>query len=464
MSEIIRSIRGEVHDELAPVTPLPELPAPGTPGIPGTPGCLPILPEPGVQINIRPGVLDDYPFIDDLQKRHKHAVGFMWEAAIKGHIEKGNVLVAEAATGVGGSGLGVGSSQDHVQSTEGSAQHPNPQNPTPTRLGYVLGVDRYLKRDELGIIYQLNVAPGHQRGLIGANLLKAKFEASAYGYRLYCCWCAQDLAANKFWEAMGFVPLAFRTGGGRRKKDGPRMHIFWQKRIRPRKFDAQRETWVEDDYPYWFPSQTGAGAIGEDRIVLPIPPGSHWSEAKPIVLPQGPSVGEEAKRLEAEVGRLEKEKRAAKRKGAPGGEKPAEKPKAARSVKQGGLHFGPIPGAPEPVVSPAAAEAEKALSKAEAAKQEAEKIEAELKEAKKKARRAKKKFDPAQEAFARELKDRWLEQVAAQPGLLAAGRARYEVSRQIAPGNAPGSVPVTAPGTMPKLAGGGGVLQLPDAA
>ena len=53
--------------------------------------------------------------------------------------------------------------------------------------------------NELGVIYQLCVAPGFQRGLIGASLIKAVFERSAYGCRLYCCWCAQDLDANYFW-------------------------------------------------------------------------------------------------------------------------------------------------------------------------------------------------------------------------------------------------------------------------
>jgi hypothetical protein len=139
------------------------------------------------------------------------------------------------------------------------------------RVGYVIGVDRYFKRDDVGIIYQMNVVPGRQRGFVGASLLKAQFERSAYGCRLYCCWCAQDIEANKFWEAMGFVPLAFRAGSEKRA----RVHIFWQKRIR-----ADDQT-----TPYWFPSQTTGGAIGAGRIVLPIPHGTHWSDAKPLILP-----------------------------------------------------------------------------------------------------------------------------------------------------------------------------------
>ena len=37
--------------------------------------------------------------------------------------------------------------------------------------------------------------------------------------------------------------------------------------------------------PYWFPAQTNSGSIREDRLVLPIPPGTHWSDEMPIVLP-----------------------------------------------------------------------------------------------------------------------------------------------------------------------------------
>jgi hypothetical protein len=68
------------------------------------------------------------------------------------------------------------------------------------------------------------------------------FDECAVWMQLYCCWCAQDIEANRFWESMGFVPLAFRAGS---REEG-RVHIFWQKRIR-----AGDET-----TPYWFPAQT----------------------------------------------------------------------------------------------------------------------------------------------------------------------------------------------------------------
>ncbi len=138
------------------------------------------LPAPAASnVTVRPANLADVPFIDALQKKTGDALGFMATSWIEGKIAKEKVLIAES-------------------------------NASP--VGYVMGADRYFKRDEVGIVYQLAVAKSHQRSLVGISLLKALFDASAYGCRLYSCWCAQDLAANQFWEACGFVPLAFRTG------------------------------------------------------------------------------------------------------------------------------------------------------------------------------------------------------------------------------------------------------------
>ncbi|CAN5366098.1 hypothetical protein BH09PLA1_BH09PLA1_34960 [soil metagenome] len=172
------------------------------------------LPEPRIAITIRPGTIDDVPFLDSLQKLHTKQVGWMPTKQFEGKIKLGHVLIAEE---VGGRGSEVGT---EVQLTT----HDPP--PTPTKVGYLIGNDQYFKRDDVGIIYQLNVAPGRQRTFIGAALLKAQFERSAYGCKLYCCWCAQDISANRFWEAMGFVPLAYRAGSEKKS----RVHIFWQKR------------------------------------------------------------------------------------------------------------------------------------------------------------------------------------------------------------------------------------------
>ena len=224
----------------------------------------------------------------------------------------------------------------------------------------------------MGIIYQMNVLPGRQRGLLGASLLKAMFERSAYGCKLFCCWCAQDIAANRFWEAMGFVPLAFRAGSEKKA----RVHIFWQKRIR-----AGDET-----TPWWFPSKTTGGSIREDRIVLPIPPGTHWSDAKPLILPGAP----------IETNALPQPKRPA-----------APRPtlvEAPKPFRRNGLMFDiPQQGEVLPEAKP-------------------------VKEPKPEAEKVKRVCDPRLASAARELRDRWLEQVNATP-LLPQGK--YEVSRLI---------------------------------
>jgi ribosomal protein S18 acetylase RimI-like enzyme len=182
----------------------------------------------------------DLPFLDQLQKQHGRALGFFPRAQMEGYVQNQWVLIAEDAA-------------------------------TRQPLGYCASRDRYLKRDELGVIYQLCVAPGHQRGLIGATLIREVFDRSAYGCKLFCCWCAQDLAANHFWESMGFVPIAFRAGSDKKR----RVHIFWQRRINAE--DAAT--------PYWYPSMTNQGAIREDRLVFPIPPGVHWSEVRAVAVP-----------------------------------------------------------------------------------------------------------------------------------------------------------------------------------
>ncbi len=330
------------------------------------------VPVPRVPITIRPGTMDDIPFMDALQKLHSKQVGWMPTKQFEGKIKAGHVLVAWASSPC--------SSLEDNEANQDTGWKPVP-------LGYCIGNDQYFKRDDVGIIYQMNVAPGHQRGLIGASLLKAQFERSAYGCRLYCCWCAQDIAANRYWEAMGFVPLAFRAGSEKKA----RVHIFWQKRIRA----------GDTTTPWWFPSQTAGGSIREDRIVLPIPPGTHWSDAKPLLLPAGvlPAGVLPGQVMPGEAQRLETPTLRAKR---PKVTKPAAPP--IKGVMSGGLRFAPALSV-EPLV------------------------EKPKRESKQKTHRVKVKNDPRLVAAARELRDRWLEQVNTDGFALPA--AKYDMSRHI---------------------------------
>jgi hypothetical protein len=199
--------------------------------------------------------------------------------------------------------------------------------------------------------------------------LKAQFDRSAYGCRLYCCWCAQDIEANRFWEALGFTALAFRAGSEKKQ----RIHIFWQKRIR------ENDTTT----PWWFPAETKGGSMMEDRLVFPIPPGMKWSDDLPRVLPRHTAT----KQLED---------RSAKKPRAMPAKVRARRPD--RRPLCGGLMFA------APVV-----------------------------EKPKSPKKEKIRNDPKFVSAARELRDRWLERVNDNPALLEGGaNGKYSVVRQIA--------------------------------
>ena len=126
----------------------------------------PIVPVPRVPIATRLATMADLPFLDSLQKQHSKALGYFPTRQFEGYIETGGVLVAWATRPCAG-----GSMREGSRAAGGD----------PMPLGYCISRDRYLKRDELGVIYQLCVTPGHQRGLIGATLVKEVFERSALG-------------------------------------------------------------------------------------------------------------------------------------------------------------------------------------------------------------------------------------------------------------------------------------------
>src|SRR5688572_17171691 len=88
----------------------------------------PSLPVPRAAVTVRPATLADIPFMDGLQKLHAKQVGWMPTAQFEGKIKLGHVLIAEDETG--------------------------------QPVGYCIGNDQYFKRDDVGIIYQMNVAPG----------------------------------------------------------------------------------------------------------------------------------------------------------------------------------------------------------------------------------------------------------------------------------------------------------------
>jgi hypothetical protein len=362
-----------------------------SPLAPQAAAALAIVPTPRCTLNVRAAVEGDLPFIDQLQKMHSHMVGFLPIKAIAKRIADGDVLIAEAPP---------------------HDQHAGQQ----TSVGYVISHDQYMKRDDVGIIYQLNVLPLKQRSLIGASLIKTVFERAAYGCKLFCCWCAQDIQANWFWESIGFVPLAFRTGSRAKQ----RIHIFWQRRIREN----------DDSTPYWFPSKTEGGSVGEDRIVLPIPIDTHWRDAKPLVLPgiapepPKPALPETLPsgapvRPRPQQPKLTQAQRVAIQRtqlkalgGAPLGKKAVITARGIKYIDR--TDYVPELDAPDELVALAAKKP-------------------------KRPRKERMKNDPKFIAAARELRDRYLDEVNSEGGMLlpSAAHGKYDVSRQLEAGGPP---------------------------
>ena len=343
------------------------------------------VPTPRVPISIRTATMADVPFVDELHKKNGKGLGFFPRKQFEDYIGGGHVLVAEE----------VGSSELVVGSEDAGSLLPTTNYQLPTPLGYVIAKDRYLKRDELGVVYQLCVVGSIQRKLVGAALLKAVFDRSAYGCRLYCCWCAQDLAANYFWEAMGFVPLAFRAGSDRKR----RVHIFWQKRI------------VEgDETPWWYPFKTDQGALRADRVVFPVPPGVHWSEVRGVEVPQERHCELKIDNCQLAIGNRKTSAPPKKRPDGPG-------PGKVGILVGGRIKYVDRPGyvaplSPLPPVTPSP-----------------------LLLAPKRERKPAAKIDPAFLAKARELRDRYLEHVNGGGGRhQLESRAVYRIARAPDPG------------------------------
>ncbi len=318
------------------------------------------VPAPKYSITIRPGTMDDIANIDKLQKKYSKNLAFLPTKALEGKIRQNEVLIAEL----------VKSGESRVERNANDLSTLNSN--LSTFAGYLIGQDRYFKRDDVGIIYHLAVDTEKQRGFIGTALLKAQFDRSAYGCKLYCCWCAQDIEANRFYESMGFVPIAFRAGS----EEKQRTHIFWEKRIREN----------DQTTPWWFPSETKGGMMQADRLAFPIPPGLHWSDPMPLIFPKDTHKEESVKQIEDKSVRT----RSAKK---------LKSPITGSTTRRGGLFFAPIIE-------------EKAIKK----------------EKPKREKKLKMKNDPKYVAAARELKDRWLDAVNENPSALQSV-GKYQLTR-----------------------------------
>ena len=161
----------------------------------------------------------------------------------------------------------------------------------------------------------------------------------------------------------------------------PTLH-HWQQRIR----EGDTTT------PWWYPSETTGGSMAAARLALPIPPGTHWSDAKPMVLP-GMEQPDEVKTLPSP------------RKAKASPVVAPVKPKT-HALGRGGLVTFSVPTPPAPAVE---------------------------KKVREKKPKVMAKNDPRLVAAAREMRDRWLEHVNSGQSQFD-GAGKYDVSRMLTTG------------------------------
>src|SRR5215213_3487273 len=137
-----------------------------------------IVPIPRVPVSVREATLADVAFIDSMQRENRDQLGFLADTWIENKIEAGQVLIAEE---VAGCELLVASEDSAGPSLPATSN----QQLATRRVGHIIFQDKYLKREELGLIVQLCVSKNAQRSLIGATLIKAAFDRAAYGCRLF---------------------------------------------------------------------------------------------------------------------------------------------------------------------------------------------------------------------------------------------------------------------------------------
>jgi hypothetical protein len=179
-------------------------------------------PTPATIRAARPG---DWRFLDHLQRRHHHAIGFLSRAALEHAIATRLVVLAL-------------------------------ENGEPA--GFLHGKTPYQRRPDVAIIFQAAVCYDARRRLLGTALVEAFAARLPHQNKQLCLWCASDLDASLFWSALGFRAVAARTGAA----EG-RGHLFWC-----------RHPAAADEGSFWVPEFTSGGVARRRRAVVPydLPP------------------------------------------------------------------------------------------------------------------------------------------------------------------------------------------------
>ena len=154
-----------------------------------------------MKLDIRIAVSDDLAFIDHLQKRNAEELAFYPKTVLEREIQSQRILLALV-------------NNQHA----GYLYH-----------GAMEG-DRVCKIHQACIEYDLR-GQWYGAGLVG-SLEDTSNLVGAYGISLRC---GSDIAANAFWERMGFVCVNVTAGGVRRMRD----INAWVKELKPSLFPLQ---------------------------------------------------------------------------------------------------------------------------------------------------------------------------------------------------------------------------------
>jgi N-acetylglutamate synthase-like GNAT family acetyltransferase len=125
--------------------------------------------------------MKDFSYVEALARKFEFAVGFLPREAIRERLARDEVLLAR-------------------------------ENDEPA--GYLLGARCLGNAKHVRPIFQACVQMDAQRRHHGLALLdQLTKEARLAGQAMIQCFCRQNLEANEFWRAAGFVPVALRDVG-----------------------------------------------------------------------------------------------------------------------------------------------------------------------------------------------------------------------------------------------------------
>lgn len=184
-------------------------------------------------ITVRKAVASDLKFINHLQDRFRHQIGYLPNQALLEYIASYHVQIAF-------------------------------ENDAPA--GFLLGRDstRFVAGD--AAIYQAAVEYDAQHRAVGTTLVDrfiATLAPSAFALHL---WCAQDIEANLFWDAQRFEAVGWRLGSVTRQR-----LVLWWRRI----LNAERALPTAQ-----LPTVVTPGLVRSRRVVFPILDGQGWRDVK----------------------------------------------------------------------------------------------------------------------------------------------------------------------------------------